>query len=576
MLRLNQLIGFGSGNSSGPQVIAPSSNDWDYTFDGGGEWPFAGNALGDHTQGGYVDNIGGDSAISCLITLNGAFDIEWTATALNNSCFGVHAIDEDATRTTGYACGMQSMTNSFFWREAAASPTLYIGASSEGVLAITDGSVLKLSRDESGTITLTDDDALVHTFTSTYTGVMRFAMGSDGTPFDLDFDNIKITDYSKIQRDGFLNEASGGSINWGDAVASSKNIGQRFTATRSGKLTAVKINLTGVTVSFNAHVELWSDDGTNPSSQIGSDSDTVSMGSTGDKTFTPASDNVVEKGKKYWIVLPDEGTTGNVAVKYITGNYSGMGAGNNDTITSISDSLSNEIAMEIAIDTSAGEPTPDHETLVLINDTELANASTTFPDNSQFARTISVVGDAQWSTAQAKFGSSSMLFDGGSDELTIPGSEDFVVTSADFFSIDFFFRLASTTVPHQFCGGNLWTAVNADSWLCDVQYNAGSPYIRWANYTNECKYASFTMDTNWHHFAILFLQGTQYLLIDGVQRATSSHTSTWGSASNTFRIGNSAVASGAQELNGNLQQFRITKRIPFDPTGFTVPTAAYP
>ena len=65
------------------QTIVPSSNDWDYSFDGGGEWPAAGNALGDHTLGGAIDHTGGDSALSSLIVLDGDFTIALTLTSEN-------------------------------------------------------------------------------------------------------------------------------------------------------------------------------------------------------------------------------------------------------------------------------------------------------------------------------------------------------------------------------------------------------------------------------------------------------------------------------------------------------------
>ena len=63
--------------ASGPQVIAPSSNDWDYTF-AASEWPAAGNTLGDHTIGGFIDTTGGDSGIYSLVTFDGDFEIAFT------------------------------------------------------------------------------------------------------------------------------------------------------------------------------------------------------------------------------------------------------------------------------------------------------------------------------------------------------------------------------------------------------------------------------------------------------------------------------------------------------------------
>ena len=51
-----------------------------------------------------------------------------------------------------------------------------------------------------------------------------------------------------------------------------------------------------------------------------------------------------------------------------------------------------------------------------------ANASTTFTDGSLNAFTVTPFGNAQISTAQSKYGGSSMLFDGTGDYLTIPNN----------------------------------------------------------------------------------------------------------------------------------------------------------
>jgi hypothetical protein len=85
-----------SGVASGPQVIAPSSNDWDYTFAGGGEWPAAGNPLGDHTIGMSVNPTGGNSGLFSLETFDGDFEVEFTlGAAFTDIVFGVHALTED-------------------------------------------------------------------------------------------------------------------------------------------------------------------------------------------------------------------------------------------------------------------------------------------------------------------------------------------------------------------------------------------------------------------------------------------------------------------------------------------------
>lgn len=116
-----------------PQVIAPSSNDWDYTF-AGGDWPVAGNPLGDHTIGAYIDNIGGDNALDCLITLDGDFDIEWTATGINHSNFGVHEIASDGSRAVATRMSLDGASDKSWYKQVdgGVANNFFYGSSAKG------------------------------------------------------------------------------------------------------------------------------------------------------------------------------------------------------------------------------------------------------------------------------------------------------------------------------------------------------------------------------------------------------------------------------------------------------------
>ena len=65
--------------------------------------------------------------------------------------------------------------------------------------------------------------------------------------------------------------------------------------------------------------------------------------------------------------------------------------------------------------------TNDSDTALLINNNE-SNGSTTFTDSSSNGYSISGTGSIAHSTAQAKFGSSSILFDGSDDSLSVGGN----------------------------------------------------------------------------------------------------------------------------------------------------------
>ena len=60
------------------------------------------------------------------------------------------------------------------------------------------------------------------------------------------------------------------------------------------------------------------------------------------------------------------------------------------------------------------------------------NGSTTITDSSPSPKTVTAVGNAQISTAQSKFGGSSIAFDGTGDYLSVPNDGTLQMGSVDF------------------------------------------------------------------------------------------------------------------------------------------------
>jgi len=560
---------------AGEQIIAPSSNDWDYTFDGGGDWPTAGNTLGDHTIGGYIDNTSGDSALSSLITFDGDFEITWTAVAsLAGVNFGVHEITEDESRAANQQNGMGGSVQSFRYQQSvdggANDNHFWIGATQESgssnVFAV--DSVIKIER-ISGTIKVYDDDVEVHEFTSTTSNPVRFFIGSDGNTAH-DFEDIFFTDSDKVQRDGFINEARTGDVQWGDGVTNAKNMGQAFVPTRTGTVSTVTIVSTAVYTSFTGHCEIWGHDGTNPTSQIGSDSDSIVLDAVQNWTFTFSSEPEVNKGSVYWVVFVDEGTSGDLAFDTTLVSaqdfVDGWGLGFNDTITSITDSETDELAIEIAINTTS-EPTPDHDTLLLLQ-SDTTDGSTTFTDSSQVGRTVTVVGDTQHSTSIKKFGASSILFDGTGDYLTIADSTDWDFGTGDF-TVDFW-------------GYNLGGSDSNVVMFGDSSYNLTVGYIHTTTLVTYISSNGSSWDlanavsmgtfpsTNWVHYALV-RSGTSFKTYKAgteISSFTSSATVATGSG---ITIGQRNTA----DLSGNIEELRISKVARWD-ADFTPPTSPYP
>lgn len=191
------------------------------------------------------------------------------------------------------------------------------------------------------------------------------------------------------------------------------------------------------------------------------------------------------------------------------------------------------------------------------------NGSTTFTDNSPTPKTITVIGNAQISTAQSKFGGASALFDGTGDELTAPTSPDFAFGTADF-TIEFWYRSALATGQNVFdirpSGSNGAYPALFVGTSGEVSYYVNSAYRILSG-------AGAVTANTWTHIAVTRAGTSTKLFIQGAQ-AGSTWTDATTYAQSVVRIGVSA--------NGNLDDIRITKGVARYTTTFTPHTVAHP
>lgn len=555
-----------------PQVIAPSSNDFDMSFTSN-NWFVAGNTLGDHTSGGFITSTS-EASLSSLTTFDGDFEIQFTATDLGAGIFGVAEIAEDSSRAGNNHHGMNIDIESFAYSEVdqgsgQGSYSYNYGNSSQANSQIADTSVIKITR-VSGVISFFDDGSLKHEFTQTNSNPMRFFMGSTAT--DVDIDNILYTDTAKVQRDGQFDEG-GSNSSYGDSISNRKHSSTLFTATRTGTVTGLKVQVAAVSTAFSTHAELWTHDGTNPAAQIGSDSDSITLDSTGVKNFT-FTDPTVTKGRKYWMVMVDESTGGSVAMLDYTAHPQGMGAGRHDTITSIADDWAEGMKMEITVDTSVGEPTPDHDTLLLIH-SDTSDASTTFADSSQIGRTITVAADTQHDTAQKKFGASSILFDGTGDELTCADSTDWDLGTSNF-TVEFWaYNISGADSVVIRMGNSISTGV-----VAGFGYISGSTLKLYLGTSGSWSIASGVSmgavpGTNWVHYAVVRAGASFATYRGGTAVSTFTSTGSINSSGGGSGLHIADAWGGSVNTAGHLDEIRISKVARWD-ADFTPPSSPYP
>lgn len=192
------------------------------------------------------------------------------------------------------------------------------------------------------------------------------------------------------------------------------------------------------------------------------------------------------------------------------------------------------------------------------------NGSTNIVDLSPVPKTISVFGNTQISTAQSKYGGSSIYFDGTGDYLTTTdpglGIGDFTI-EAWIYSLNSFTPIVSNVPNNSFT----------------------SYYVLWGEYLetrlngNSTQYKTSpegTLTTTWTHVAGCRENGTLKFFMDGVLIGTASDGSLKLPA-RTMIIGGFLFTGFEYYFNGYIDSLRITKGVARYTTNFDPETDTY-
>ena len=208
---------------------------------------------------------------------------------------------------------------------------------------------------------------------------------------------------------------------------------------------------------------------------------------------------------------------------------------------------------------------------------EGANDDTSTTDESDSNHTVSFNGSADISTAQKKFGGSSLYLPGGSnDYINIAGSSDFNFGTDDF-TIEFWMYRTHTAygVVVETRGGEDTTSTDGITFYLG---SGGNNEMRVA--VNRSNVIDINQDhqTNdqWQHFAIVREGSTMTLYIDGTARGSGSNSTNF-NRTRPIRIGNfHGSGSGGIGFQGYIDDFRVTKGLARYTSNFTPPSAAHP
>lgn len=202
-----------------------------------------------------------------------------------------------------------------------------------------------------------------------------------------------------------------------------------------------------------------------------------------------------------------------------------------------------------------------------------SDAATTTTDSSSNSHTLTATGNVQLDTAQSVFGGSASLHDGSGDYWSIPDHNSLDLGTGAF-TIEFRLRMASTAA----LGAIISKGNGTVSGQWDLVFNSGSPHLTFLEggvYRADSANNSIAANT-WYACCIERSSGGVYqFYINGVASGTGSTSAADLSNTAGVRIG-SANGSGFGDINGWIDEMRITKGVARYGGNYTPATVAFP
>jgi hypothetical protein len=202
------------------------------------------------------------------------------------------------------------------------------------------------------------------------------------------------------------------------------------------------------------------------------------------------------------------------------------------------------------------------------------NGSTTITDSSPTPKTVTAVGNAQISTAQSKFGGSSLFFNNDSaNAITAPSSAAFAFDTNDFTVEAWIYQLAQNSFSALLEIGNhqLSDSVLFITGLNGFQIYSGAFFGSVGNV--------LSLNT-WQHVAYSRSGTTLRMFLNGNLTSSATFANNLTNTSN-FSVGfpKGYIPTGANSVypfNGYIDDLRITKGVARYTANFTPPTAPFP
>ena len=201
-----------------------------------------------------------------------------------------------------------------------------------------------------------------------------------------------------------------------------------------------------------------------------------------------------------------------------------------------------------------------------------SNGATSTTDSSNANNSVTFVGTAQLSTAQSKFGGSSLLLDGDSDYVYV--ANDDLDLGGVSFTMEFWVYLLGgvgslITFYSDYAGASSGMAIEKlTSNVLKVNMTGDGADIT----------GTTTLSTGqWYHVALSGDDGSYKLFLNGTQEGSTFTGSSTNGTTNKY-IGTfywSGLGGAVRLWNGYIEDFRITKGLARYTSNFTPPTSAH-
>jgi hypothetical protein len=221
---------------------------------------------------------------------------------------------------------------------------------------------------------------------------------------------------------------------------------------------------------------------------------------------------------------------------------------------------------------------PSFANVALLLHGDGANGSSTFVDSSSYANSVTAVNGAQIATEASVFGGASISLSASASYLSLPANSIFNFGTGDF-CIEAWVKF-NTAGDNAIVGGigptngSLMIRRRSDGTLSLgrnlIAFDTSSSVLSWDT-------------TRFYHLAVTRSSGTVYLFRDGAQIGSGANSLTYNltvGSNSIWAIGASQLTANGfgagSQLNGYIDDLRITKGIARYTANFTPPTAPFP